>query len=134
MLSSFYLFIIPFLVVCFYVIYKFIINKAKIEKMEKNAFMQEKLEENNLEQAKEIVLSFVENLKEFTSNFLNLFFHWILHFIVIFLKFISTLTDTFYISSRDFFLKTATKEKNAVSLFWHHLKEYKKEKEEEKKD
>lgn len=134
MLTSFYLFITPLLVVFFYLSYKFFVNRKEIQKIEENAFLNLKEKVNNLEEAKEKVFIFTDKVKAFVSKTLVVFFHWVLHFFVIFLGFISDLADFLYSEARNFFLKSATKEKSAVATFWNHLKEYKKEKEEEKKD
>lgn len=132
MLDSFYLFVTPLLVASFYVCYKFVIYREEIRNFSVNSIGDTNTELNNLDIAKEQVFSLTDNLRENLLRFLTLFFHWVLHFFVLFLKLVSNLVDFLYIQSRDFFLKTATKEKDAVSTFWHHLKEYKKEKEEGK--
>jgi type II secretory ATPase GspE/PulE/Tfp pilus assembly ATPase PilB-like protein len=88
--------------------------------------------ENNLEVARIKMVEFLEYSKEKVLQEVKINLHRLLHLFVIFFKFISDLSDAMYVFSRDFFLKTATKEKNSVSTFWHHLKEYKKEKEQEK--
>jgi hypothetical protein len=83
--------------------------------------------------AKNIFFLSLEDIKVFLERNLKIFFHWILHMFVILLGLISDVTDRIYFRARDFFLQTATKEKEVVTAFWHHLKEYKKEKEEENK-
>ncbi len=134
MLTSFYLFITPFLIVVFYLSYKFFVNRKEIKKLETNAFFDVKGKTDNLAEAKEKVFEFVDKTKEFLSHTLVVFFHWLLHYFVLFLKFVSNVTDFLYTEARNFFLKSATKEKSAVATFWKHLKEYKKEKEEENKE
>ena len=131
MLESFYLFFIPFFAVCAYVTGKFFLHREELANMENNAFINHSEIENNFEIAKENIFVFFDNIRGSSLRSVILFFHWVLHFFVLFLKFISDLTDVLYARSRDFFLQTAAKEKDAVSTFWHHLKEYKKEKEEE---
>lgn len=133
MLSSFYLFVTPLLVACFYVLAKFFLHRKEIQDLENNAFSEDG-SVDNLEVAKEKVFLFLENLRSAFEKTLLVFFHWLLHFFVLFLKFISDFTDVLYARSRDFFLKSVTKEKKAVTTFWHHLKEYKKEKEEEEEN
>lgn len=100
--------------------------------MEENAFLDLENKENNLEEAKEKVFILIDKMKTFLSKTLVVFFHWVLHFFVIFLGFVSDIADFLYTEARNFFLKSATKEKSAVATFWKHLKEYKKEKEDEK--
>jgi hypothetical protein len=133
MLNSFYLFLIPLVVAAFYLFYKYFVNKKKIENVTNNAFLDENVN-NNLEEAKNLVFDFIDDFKNSSMRTVVAVFHWVLHFIVLFLKFISDITDIMYSTVRDFFLKTATKEKGTVSLFWKHLKEYKKEKEQEQED
>lgn len=134
MLIAFYLFIIPLGLVIFYVSVKFFLHRQEILHLSTNAFIDESDIPDNRNLAYEMVLDFVDQVKSiFTKNTLS-FFHWLLHFIVIFLKIISEITNFLYVLSRDFFLETAVKEKDAVSKFWSHLKEYKKEKEEENQD
>lgn len=128
MLISFYFFIIPFLIVCFFFGYKFFIYRKDLNSI--NEEMGEKI--NNIEEAYIITYDYFYDLKENIIKNLKIFFHWLLHFFVIFLGFISDLTDILYAKSRDFFLKTAAKEKETVNKFWHTLIEYKKESEEEK--
>lgn len=133
MLNSFYLFLIPFLAIIFFLLFKYFINRKKVENILNNAFLNEDLSENKLELTREKVLQFIDSIKSFYSKTLSVTLHWVLHYVVLFLKFISDATDIWYAKVRDFFLKTATKEKEAVSTFWDHLKEYKKEKENEDK-
>jgi hypothetical protein len=130
MLESFYLFIIPLLIVGFYLCFKFIWHHRDIKEMETNAFLDDEAQDN-LALAKDRVFDFVDDLRDSLGAYLLVFLHWVLHFFVLFLKFVSDLTDIFYAKARDFFLQTVTKEKKAVSTFWPHLKEYKKEKEAE---
>jgi hypothetical protein len=99
--------------------------------MENNAFLEEGAIPNHIEDAREKIFVFFDSFSNSFFKSLIIFLHWLLHFFVLFLKFISNLTDVLYASARDFFLETATREKGVVSTFWHHLKEYKKEKEEE---
>lgn len=134
MLNTFYLFFIPLLVVCIYIAVKFFQHKEEIEKLEKNAFISSEDLPNNIDIAKDMVFDFIDGSKFTILNFSKISFHWFLHFFVLFLGFISDMTDLLYTKARDFFLKTATKEKGAVSMFWDYLKEYKKEKEEENQE
>ena len=134
MLTSFYLFLTPLLVAVFFLSYKFFLNRKAIRNIETNAFLKLEDKTNNLEEAKEKVFQFVDKTKAVLSRTLVVFFHWLLHFFVLFLGFISDVTDYLYTEARNFFLKSATKEKSAVATFWKHLKEYKKEKEEENKE
>ena len=86
----------------------------------------------SLEDTKDLVFAFFDDIRNIVEKNLKIFLHWILHMFVIVLGFISDLTDFIYFKARDFFLKTATKERDVVTTFWHHLKQYKREKEEGK--
>jgi hypothetical protein len=105
-----------------------------LENFGKNAFIDANEFPNNFEIAKENIFMFLDDTKDTSKKNFKIFFHFLLHFFVLFLKFISDVTDILYAKSRDFFLKTATKEKDAVAKFWPHLKEYKKESEAEKEE
>lgn len=131
MLNSFYLFITPLIIIFIYIFVKLILHFSEIKKVEKVTEEVELEFANNLEVAKEKVFTFFDKFQENAIRFLVFFSHAVLHFFVIFLKFVSDITDVLYARSRDFFLQTAAKEKKTVSTFWHHLKEYKKEKESE---
>lgn len=133
MLNSLYLFLTPLVVATLYILFKFVWNRQEILKMEQNAFVDVLGLPNNLDLAKEEVFVFLDNLRENFFKSLVIFFHWLFHFFVLFMKFISHLTDIMYARSRDLFLHTATKDRGVVSTFWHHLKEYKKESEEDRK-
>lgn len=128
MLTNLYLFIFPLTVAILYVLFKVVVNREAIKNMELGS-LAALPEYNNLEEAKEKIFLFFDGLRESFLKSAVIFLHWLLHFFVLFLKFISNITEALYAKARDFFLKTATKEKGAVSVFWHHLKEYKKEKE-----
>jgi hypothetical protein len=134
MLTSFYLFLTPLLLVGVYISYKYIRHSKEIKNLETNAFIQEGEYIDNAEIAKEKVFGFFEAVWKNIFSIVIVFFHWLLHFFVLFLGLVSELVDKLYAKSRNFFLQSATKEKKAVSTFWHHLKEYKKEKEEEGKE
>lgn len=97
--------------------------------MDNNSSQGEEHELDNFALAKDKIFDYLDFSKERSIIIMNKFFHWLLHFFVIALKYLSILTDSLYAKSRDFFLYTATKEKEVVSTFWHTLKEYKKEKE-----
>jgi hypothetical protein len=113
---------------------KFFLYRKEISKLSTGEELESSENFDNLEEAREKIVGFLYRLKENVLKSFVIFFHWLLHFSVLFLRIISKMTDFLYSVSRDFFLKTATKEKGAVSVFWHHLKEYKKEKEVETKD
>ena len=118
MLNSFYFFIIPLLISVFYIGGKYVLKK-------------ESKDQDNLEEAKNLVFDYLDNLKFNFLKYLNNFLHWLLHFFVIFLKWVSLFTHFLYEKARDFFLATASREKELVATFWHTLKEYKKEKDEQ---
>jgi hypothetical protein len=129
MLTSLTFFILPLIAITAFFSVKFFMYRGRLE-----TAIGESIEGSvdNLEEAKEMVFLFIDDVKVWLARNTRLFFHWVLHFFVIFMGLISDLTDFLYAKSRDFFLHTASREKDAVSTFWHTLKEYKKEKEEEK--
>lgn len=90
--------------------------------------------ENSLEHAKEILFNVFHFIADYVSYYSKKIFSFSLHIFVIILKFLRDYTDIIYAKSRDFFLYTATKEKETVNAFWHTLKEYKKESDSEKED
>lgn len=82
---------------------------------------------NNLEETKNLLFAFFDDVKVIVERQSKFLLHWALHFFVIVLGFISDLFDYLYSKARDLLLQTATKEREVVAKFWHHLKEYKKE-------
>ncbi len=130
MLSSYLFFSIPLVLVGVYIGMKFLFSLTSSPSSKKRGIEQEDM--NNLQEAKNLVFDFLESLKMTFLKYLNNFLHWLLHFFVIVLKWLSLFTDYLYEKSRDFFLATASKEKEIVATFWHTLKEYKKEKDEQK--
>lgn len=96
-----------------------IINDAEVKV--KNGFVE----------VREIFWKYFDIAFEFVKKSLIKFWHFVLHFIVLFLGWLSDLFDRLYAKSRNTFLYTATKEKGSVTTFWKHLKEYKKEVEED---
>lgn len=110
-------------------------NKKDIEHLisgNENGDIERPLLNDNLSETKNLVFAFFDDIKVILEKQLNFIFHWFLHFFVIILGFISDIFDYIYSRARDLFLRTATKEKDVVTKFWHHLKEYKREKEEQK--
>lgn len=133
MLNSLYLFIFTIVVFILFIVIKYVLHFKELQKVDHIENADQDLFYENVELAKEKVFNLFDSLNTYARKFLNIFFHFLLHFFVIFLKFISDFTNVLYARSRNFFLKTAAKEKETVTTFWHHLKEYKKEKEEENK-
>ncbi len=115
----------------FYVGVKYLITSPSFSLLRRTTVTQID-EQDNFQEAKNLVFDFLDGLKIIFLKHLNNFLHWLLHFFVIFLKWLSVFTDYMYEKSRDFFLATASKEKEIVATFWHTLKEYKKEKDVEK--
>jgi hypothetical protein len=109
-------------------------NIEVLEGVEKSGGSVEEVgaQENKLEETKDFVFAFFDDVRVIAERQTKFFFHWFLHFFVIILGFISDIFDWLYSIARDSFLKTATKEKQVVVKFWHHLKEYKREREEGK--
>lgn len=153
---------LPILVVIIYLFVKFIREYiSKNQKKSFSVFIQdaENYLEDKTEDAIETVQDFIESGKEDLKSAGNsiehakeILFEWfykvytitifyskrltalLLHFLVIVLKYFRDFIDELYAKSRNFFLYTATKEKDSVSLFWRHLKEYKKEADKEEKE
>jgi len=132
MLVSFYFFIIPIIIIICFFTAKFIFYKAELKTVGEDFTESKEDKIDNISEATDIVFSYLHNFKLKLRANLYILSHLLLHFFVILLGYISDFTDYLYSISRDFFLKTATKEKHTVSKFWHTLIEYKKEKEEEK--
>ncbi len=135
MFTSIYLFLICLLIVIGWVGFRYWKNKKDIDHLtcnNENDGTEQPLLNDNLSDAKDLVFAFFDDIKVIIEKQLNFIFHWFLHFFVILLGFISDVFDKIYSLARDSFLRTATKEKQVVTKFWHHLKEYKREKEEQK--
>lgn len=64
-------------------------------------------------------------LSEKLVQYRKLFVQYLLHSLVRFLAWWKDATQSLYAVSRNHFLKTAVKNKDAIPLFWEHLKEYK---------
>ncbi len=138
MLNSFYLFITPLTIVCVYIFVKYVANYGHIQSKYKLSDVEKEEEQaeflDKIDAAKSYLFLVVDNFKSSVIGLFKILTHWFLHLLVILLKYISDFTDFLYEKSRDFFLSTAAKEKRVVSTFWHHLKKYKKEKDEENED
>jgi ACT domain-containing protein len=96
-------------------------NFHKIEDSAKNGFTE----------VREMFWKYFDIVFDFIKKSLIKLWHFVLHFIVLSLGWLSDLFDRLYAKSRNTFLYTATKEKGSVTTFWKHLKEYKKEVEED---
>jgi hypothetical protein len=137
MQTSIILFFVSVVFVIGYICAKYLLNKKQIDQMQNDIntntdFVLAANLPNSLEESKNLTFAFVDDVRIIISRNATLFLHWVLHFFVIILGFISDITDVLYAKARDFFLRTATKEQEVVTKFWHHLKEYKREKEEER--
>ncbi len=136
---------LPLIIIVFFVSYKLLKDKFNIKNIDLDLtdeiedgveiFLETKKDmQSSLEHAKEILFKsffyFYDEIRIFFKKTLNI----ILHFFVIAMGMLSDFTDMLYAKSRNFFLRTASKEKETVSRFWHTLKEYRKEIDEEKKD
>jgi hypothetical protein len=89
---------------------------------------------NSLEHAKEILFKAFHFAYEEVLYYAKLGFAFALHILVIVMRFIRDITDVLYSKARNFFLYSASREKDTVSQFWHTLKEYKKEADKEKEE
>lgn len=120
-----------------YICIKYFLNKKQINQLQndintKADFVLPNTLPNSLEETKNVTFAFIDDIRVIIVRNATLLLHWVLHLFVIVLGFISDITDMLYAKTRDFFLRTATKEQEVVTKFWHHLKEYKREKEDEK--
>lgn len=131
MIQSFYLFIVPLIIALVFLFVKYVEKKVGYTFYGKKLFIVEGEVVNNLYEVKDLLFVFFDTLKTELELVVNKILHWGLHFFVILLKYLSILIDALYAKSRDFFLYTATREKELVATFWHTLKEYKKEKDSE---
>jgi ACT domain-containing protein len=82
---------------------------------------------NGFAEVRTIFWKYFDMIFDFIKRNVVKAWHFILHFIVLFLGWLSDIFDKLYTKSRNTFLYTATKEKGSVTTFWKHLKEYKKE-------
>jgi hypothetical protein len=131
MIYSLYFLLFTFLGITSILAFRYYVNREKIAVLEGVLVSRGIIEkEDRLQDTKNFVFAFFDDMKIIVERQSNFIFHWILHFFVIVLGFISDIADYLYSFSRDLFLKTATKEKEIVAKFWPHLKEYKREKEE----
>lgn len=136
MSTSIYLFLFSLLAIIGWVGFRYWKNKKDIEHLvsgNENGEVEQPLLNDNLADTKGLIFAFFDDIKVIVQKQLNFIFHWFLHFFVIILGIISDVFDYIYSRTRDLFLRTATKEKEVVTKFWHHLKEYKKEQGEENK-
>lgn len=135
MSTSIYLFLFSLLGIIVGLSFRYWKNKKDIEHLvagNENGEIEQPLLNDNLADTKGLIFAFFDDIKIIVEKQLNFIFHWFLHFFVIILGIISDIFDYIYSLARDLFLRTATKEREVVTKFWPHLKEYKREKEEEK--
>ncbi len=133
MTTSLSLFLLSILGVLSWIAFRFYQNKKEVQVLEDLVKIGSAIEkENKLDDVKNLVFAFFDDIKIIVERQGKFLFHCTLHFFVIVLGFISDVFDFLYSKSRDLFLRTATKENEVVTKFWHHLKEYKREQSEEK--
>lgn len=135
MQNSLIIFIFSLLAIIVWVGFSYWKNKKDIEHLvagNENGEAEQPLLNDNLADTKGLIFAFFDDIKVIVQKQLNFIFHWFLHFFVIILGVISDVFDYIYSLARDLFLRTSTREKEVVTKFWHHLKEYKREKEEQK--
>jgi hypothetical protein len=85
----------------------------------------------SVEEAKIIVFDFLYRAYDFLIDSIKMLGHYLMHFFVIFMRLLRDFSDWIYTKSRDRFVETAAKERKSVRRFWKHLKEYKKESDQE---
>lgn len=135
MTANINIFLTSLLAIAAWVGFKYWNNKSDVDHLtggNENGAVEQPLLNDNLSETKNLVFAFFDDIKVIVEKQLNFVFHWFLHFFVIILGVISDVFDHIYSLARDLFLRSATKEKQVVTKFWHHLKEYKREKEEQK--
>jgi hypothetical protein len=66
--------------------------------------------------------------------FRRFFMQYMFHIMVLMTKYIDAWTSSLYAKSRNLFVENAVRNRGTVPHFWHHLKVYKKEMDQEKED
>lgn len=86
---------------------------------------------SSVEGAKVIVFDSIYTSSVFIQGLGKTFLHYVMHYFVIMMRLLRDFSDWVYVKSRDRFVETAAKERKSVRRFWKHLKEYKKESDQE---
>lgn len=66
--------------------------------------------------------------------FRRFFMQYMFHIMVLMTKYIDAWTSSLYAKSRNLFVENAVRNRGTVPHFWHHLKVYKKEMDQEKEE
>lgn len=82
---------------------------------------------SSIEESKMIIFNSLYKAYDICIDILKTIWHHLMHYFVLFMKFLRDTSDWVYTISRDRFVETAAKERKSVRRFWKHLKEYKKE-------
>jgi hypothetical protein len=86
---------------------------------------------SSVEEAKMLIFHSIYKAYTLTIDLLKTAWHHLMHYFVILMRLLRDFSDWVYVKSRDRFVETAAKERKSVRRFWKHLKEYKKESDQE---
>lgn len=86
---------------------------------------------SSVEEAKMLIFDSIYKVYTVSIDILKSAWHYLMHYLVILLRLLRDFSDWIYVKSRDRFVETAAKERKSVRRFWKHLKEYKKESDQE---
>lgn len=86
---------------------------------------------SSVEEAKMMIFDSIYKVYTLTIDVLKSVWHYLMHYFVILMRLLRDFIDWVYVKSRDRFVETAAKERKSVRRFWKHLKEYKKESDQE---
>ena len=80
------------------------------------------------------LIAILRYLLRHSVYFRKFIIQYILHIFVILMSYLDKITSYFYAKSRNWFVKSAVRNRGTVPHFWNHLKVYKKEMDKEKED
>ena len=86
---------------------------------------------SSVEEAKMIIFDSLYKVYTISIDVIKSVWHYLMHYFVILMRLLRDFSDWVYVKSRDRFVETAAKERKSVRRFWKHLKEYKKESDQE---
>lgn len=125
------MYIIPTIIILIGII--FIVNQYyKTYKDLKSGALIPSSDYNNYFSLKDDLATLVRFLKRRVVKSFVYVYEYVLHLLVRSIYLIRNASDDMYTKSRDAFFRKALKNKKSVSRFWPHLKEYKKEIDQEK--
>jgi hypothetical protein len=125
------MYIIPTIIILIGII--FIVNQYyKTYKDLKSGELIPSIDYNNYFSLKDDLATLVRFIKRRVVKSFVYVYEYVLHLLVRSIYLIRNASDDMYTKSRDAFFRKALKNKKSVSRFWPHLKEYKKEIDQEK--